>query len=106
MKTVTIHVVIEGLGMIKKGTEEHLEWWIPGSTNLAEVALTGTAHILKKNLNYVKKIKQWTNEAMLNVFVLNNNRLITHQIYIYTLYLLYLYYLFTFLFFYSIYSCL
>ena len=48
MKTVTIHVVIEGLGMIKKGTEEHLEWWIPGSTNLAEVALTGTAHILKK----------------------------------------------------------
>ena len=46
---------------------------------------------------------------MLNVYVLNNNRLITHHIYIYTLYLHYLYYLFIytiFLFFHSIYSCL
>ena len=34
---------------------------------------------------------------MLNVYVLNNNRLITHHIYIYTLYLHYLYYFFVFL---------
>ena len=44
MKTVTIPVVIGALGMIKKGTEKHLEK-IPGSPNLAEkqkIALTGT----------------------------------------------------------------
>ena len=36
MKTVTIPVVIGALGMIKKGTEKHLEK-IPGSLNLAEM---------------------------------------------------------------------
>ena len=41
------------LGMIKKGTEKHLEK-IPGSPNLAEmqkIALTGTTHILRKTLS-------------------------------------------------------
>ena len=53
MKTVTILVVIEALGMIKKGTEKHLEKK-PGSPNLSEmqkIALTGTAHILRKTLS-------------------------------------------------------
>ena len=36
MKTVTIPVVIGALGMIKKGTEKHLEK-IPGSLNLTEM---------------------------------------------------------------------
>ena len=39
--------------MIKKGTEKHLEQ-IRGSPNLAEmqkIALTGTAHILRKTLS-------------------------------------------------------
>ena len=53
MKTVTIAVVIGALGMIKKGTEKHLEK-IPESPNLGElrkITLTGTAHILRKTLN-------------------------------------------------------
>ena len=53
MKTVTIPVVIGALGMIKKGTDKHLEK-IPGSPNLDEMqkkALTGTAHILRKTLS-------------------------------------------------------
>ena len=53
MKTVTIPVVIGASGMIKKGTEKHLEQ-IPGSPNLAEmqkIALTGTAHILRITLS-------------------------------------------------------
>ena len=53
MKTLTIAVVIGALGMIKKGTEKHLEK-IPGSPNVAEtqkIALTGTAHILRKTLS-------------------------------------------------------
>ena len=52
MKTV-IPVVIGALGIIKKGTEKHLEK-IPGSSNLAEmqkIAPTGTAHILRKTLS-------------------------------------------------------
>ena len=42
-----------GLRYDKKGTEKNLEK-IPGSTNLAEkqkIALTGTAHILRKTLS-------------------------------------------------------
>ena len=57
MKTVTIPVVIGALGMIKKGTEKHLEK-IPWSPNLAEmekIALTGTAHIRRKTLSMLKK---------------------------------------------------
>ena len=53
MKTVTIPVVIRALGMIKKGTDKHLQK-IPGSPNLDEMqkkALTGTAHILRKTLS-------------------------------------------------------
>ena len=53
MKTVTIPVVIGALGMIKKGTEKHLDK-IPESPNLGElqkITLTGTAHILRKTLS-------------------------------------------------------
>ena len=49
LKTVTIPVVIGALGMIKKGTEKSL--------NLAEmqkIALTGTAHILRKTFSMYK----------------------------------------------------
>ena len=55
IKTVTIPVVIGALGIIKKGTEKHLEK-VPESPNLAEMqklALTGTDP--KKYLIYVKK---------------------------------------------------
>ena len=50
---MTIPVVIGALDMIKKGTEKHLEK-IPASPNLGEmqkIALTGTAHILRKTLS-------------------------------------------------------
>ena len=50
MKTVRVPVMIGGLGMIKKGNTEKQK---PGSWNLAEmqkIALTGTAHILRRNL--------------------------------------------------------
>ena len=50
MKTVTIPILIGALGMIKKGNEKHPEK-IPRSPNLAEtqkIALTGTAHFLRK----------------------------------------------------------
>ena len=53
MKNVTIAVMIGALGMVKKGTEKHLEQ-TPGGLNLAQmqkVALTGTAHILRKTLS-------------------------------------------------------
>ena len=91
-KTVTIHVVIEALGMIKKGTEKHLEKipWSPKLAEMEKIALTGNAHILRKTLSMLKKIpnntKQSTAEAMLNIYVLNKHRLITHHIYIYTIY--------------------
>ena len=52
MKTVRIPIVIGTLGMIKKGTEKHLEQ-IPGSPNLAEMqntALTDSIHVLRKIL--------------------------------------------------------
>ena len=60
MKTVTIPVVIGALGMIKKGTEKHLEK-IPGIPNRGEIqkiALTRTAHILRKTLFMPKKKKK------------------------------------------------
>ena len=50
---MTIPVVIGVLGIIKKGTEKHLEK-IPRSLNLDEmqkIALTVTAHILRKTLS-------------------------------------------------------
>ena len=56
MKTLTIPAVIGGFGMIKKGTEKHLEQ-IPGTPNIAEtqtIALTGIAHILRKTLSLLK----------------------------------------------------
>ena len=52
MKTVTIPVVVGGLGMIEKSTEKYPEQ-IPGSPSLAElqkIALIGTAYILRKTL--------------------------------------------------------
>ena len=57
MKTVTIPVVIGALGMIKKGTEKHLEK-IPGSLNLAEIQKKSTYRHCpypKKNLIYVEE---------------------------------------------------
>ena len=57
MKIATIPVVIGTLGMIKKGTEKHLEQ-MPGSPNLAEmqkIALYRHSSYPKKNLIYVKK---------------------------------------------------
>ena len=56
MKTVTIPVVIGALGMIKKGTDKHLEK-IPGSPNLDEMQKKNTyrhCSYPKKNLAYVK----------------------------------------------------
>ena len=53
MKTVATPVVTGTLGMIKEVAEEHLEQ-TPGSPNLVEmqkIALTGTAHILRKTLS-------------------------------------------------------
>ena len=57
MKTVTIPVLIGALGLIKKGTEEHLEQ-IWGSPNLAEMTKNSTyrhCSYLTKNLINVKK---------------------------------------------------
>lgn len=53
MKTVVILVVVVTLGVIKKGTEQHL-CKIPGSNDLQEIqktALPGTAHPLRKVLS-------------------------------------------------------
>ena len=52
MKTVTIPDVIRALGMIKKGTKKHLEQMLgnPNLTKMQKIALTGTAHILRKTL--------------------------------------------------------
>ena len=53
MKTVTIPVAIRDLGMIRNGTEKHLEQ-IPVCPNLTKkkkIALTGTAHFLRKALS-------------------------------------------------------
>lgn len=52
-RTVVIPVVVGALGVIKKGTEQHL-CKIPGSDNLQEIkktALPGTAHTLRKVLS-------------------------------------------------------
>ena len=60
MKTVTIPVLIGALGLIKKGTEEHLEQ-IWGSPNLAEMTKNSTyRHILRKTLS------MWKNQTMNN----------------------------------------
>jgi len=53
MRTVVIPVVVVALGVIKKGTEQHL-CKIPGSNDLQEIqktALPGTAHPLRKVLS-------------------------------------------------------
>ena len=53
LKPTVIPVVIGALGLIKKGTEKHIEK-IPGKISLSEcqkIALMGTAHILRKTLS-------------------------------------------------------
>ena len=53
LKTKTIPVVIEALGMIKKGTQNFIDQ-IPGKPSLQEMqklVLTSTAHILQKVLS-------------------------------------------------------
>ena len=53
LKTKTISVVIGALGMIKKSTENFIDK-IPGKPSLHEmkkIALTNTAHILRKVLS-------------------------------------------------------
>ena len=59
MKTVTIPVVIEALGMSKQGTEKHLEE-IPGSFKTCWNVKNSTykhCSYPKKNLIYVKRSK-------------------------------------------------
>ena len=53
LQTVTVPVIVGALGLIKKGTQEHLNK-IPGEHTLQEIqkiVLTGTAHILRKFLS-------------------------------------------------------
>ena len=53
LKTSIIPIVVGALGLMKKGTANHLEK-IPGKQNLAEtqkIVLTSTAHILRKALS-------------------------------------------------------
>ena len=53
LKTTMVPVIIGALGMVKKGTEKHLQK-IPGGHKLKEVqkiVLTSTAHILRKALS-------------------------------------------------------
>ena len=52
MKTITVHVVIGALGIVKKGIEKHIDK-IPGKINITElqkIALPGSSHILRKVL--------------------------------------------------------
>ena len=53
LKTTVVPVIVGALGMIKKGTQNHLEK-IPGNHSLREIqkiVLTSTAHILRKTLS-------------------------------------------------------
>ena len=53
LETTIIPVVIGALGMIKKGTETHVNK-IPGNISIPElqkITLMGTAHILRKTLS-------------------------------------------------------
>ena len=68
MKTQTVPVVIRALGVIKKDIEKHTNK-IPGNINVTElqnITLLGSAHILKKVLN----ISPWI-ERMCNHFLRN-----------------------------------
>jgi len=60
MKTTTIPVVIETLGLIKKGMEGYIQK-IPGDTKIQElqkITLLGTSHILRKALSI-----KWTSTS-------------------------------------------
>ena len=53
MKTITVPVICGALGMIKKGTQNHIDK-IPGKIHLSEIqkiTLNGTAHILRRFLS-------------------------------------------------------
>ena len=53
MKTKTTPIIVEALGMIKKGTHEYVNE-IPGNLSLAEIqkiVLNRTAHILRRTLS-------------------------------------------------------
>ena len=53
MKTKTIPVIVVGLGMIKKGTQNYVNE-IPGNLSLAEtqkIVLNNTAHIRRRTLS-------------------------------------------------------
>jgi len=53
LKTITVHVVIQALGVVKKGIEKHIDK-IPGKiiiTELQKIALLGSSHILRKVLS-------------------------------------------------------
>ena len=53
LKTITVPVVIGALGVVKKGIEKHTDK-IPGKINiteLQEIALLGSSHILRKVLS-------------------------------------------------------
>ena len=103
MKTVTIPVVIWVLGIIKKGTEKHLEK-IRGSPNVAEIqkiALTGTACIQRKTFS------MWKNQTMNNwryvECICTEQKRINYTPY---LYLHFIFTLFILFIFYSIYCYL
>ena len=53
LKTTTVPVIVGALGMVKKGTQKHLDK-VPGNPCLQEIqkiVLTSTAHILRKALS-------------------------------------------------------
>ena len=53
MKTKTIPVIVEALGMIKKGTQKYANE-IPGNLSLTEIqiiVLNSTAHILRRTIS-------------------------------------------------------
>ena len=53
LKTITVPVVIGALGLVKKGTEKHIDK-IPRKiiiTQLQEITLLGSSHILRKVLS-------------------------------------------------------
>ena len=87
MKTVKIPVAIRDFGMISNGTEKNLEYQYVQTLLKYKKQHLQALLISYKKPYLCKKIQQYTTEAMMNVYVLNKNLLITHHIYIYTLYL-------------------
>lgn len=53
LKTITVPIIVGALGMIKKGTQKHLDK-VPGGHKLSDIqkiVLNSTAHILRKTLS-------------------------------------------------------